>query len=133
MVPNYKQCSPPILKRSHLELLPGVYVWLIHLGGGGCQCNCSVIDTTPTYVPEHIYPCGPGAHRQRACGYRRKWCSGLSGHCSRALRLSTVISSEMVITCCKNKHHYHLVLRRCTETYTPRNALDHQNTPNGEQ
>lgn len=36
--------------------------WLIHLGGGGCQCGCGVIYTTPTYVPEHIYPCGPGAH-----------------------------------------------------------------------
>lgn len=49
-----------------LNCLTGIVAWhvswLIHLGGGGCQYSCSVIYTTPTYVPEHIYPCGPGAH-----------------------------------------------------------------------
>lgn len=46
----------------------------------------------------------------RSCGYNRKRCSGLLGHGSRSLGLSTVISSSMVITYCKNKHHYLLVL-----------------------
>lgn len=60
MVPNYKQYSMSVFK-----LQPGIVAWhvswLIHLGGRGCQCGRSVIYTTSTYVPEHIYPCGPGA------------------------------------------------------------------------
>lgn len=48
-----------------LNCLTGIVAWhvswLIHLRGSGCQCGCSVIYTTPTYMPELIYPCGPGA------------------------------------------------------------------------
>lgn len=36
-------------------------VALIRLGGRVCQYGRNVIYTTSIYVPEHIYPCGPGA------------------------------------------------------------------------
>lgn len=75
----------------------------------------------------HVCMCDGVCVRLWSCGYHRKWCSGLLGHGSRSLGLSTVICSRMVITYCKNKHHYHLVLLLCTVTYTPRKALDHQN------
>lgn len=39
----------------------------------------------------------------------------------------------MVITYCKNKHHYLLVLGLCAVTYTPRKALDHQNMQDQEE
>lgn len=151
MLPTCKRRGLPLLN-SLTRIVAWHVTWLIHLGREWCQCGCSVIYTTPTYVPEHIYPCGPRGSqshwprggffvrvhdcvclRLRLCGYNRKWCSGLTGNGSRSLGLSTVISSRMVITYCKNKHHYHLLLPLCTVTYTPRKALDHQNIQNGEQ
>lgn len=55
-----KEYSIPVF-----QLEPGIVAWhvswLIHLGGRGCQCGCSVIYTTSADVPEHIFPCGPGA------------------------------------------------------------------------
>lgn len=103
-----------------------------------CQYGRNVIYTTSIYVPEHIYPCGPGAqiasspedvrvyvclHMHvcvcgcvRSCEYNGKWFSGLPGHGSRSLGLSTVISTRMVITYCKNKHHYLLPLPLYTVT-----------------
>ena len=54
--------------------------------------------------------------RERSCEYNGKWFSGLPGHGSRSLGLSTVISSRMVITYCKNKHHYLLPLLFFTVT-----------------
>lgn len=151
MVPNSKQCSITVFKLPHWNCYLAcklahsswrrrVPVWL--------QCNLQYSNLCARTHPS-LWP--RGSHRQRprecsclcvhacvcvcdvclclrSCGYDRKWCSGLSGLGSRSLGLSTVISSRMVITYCKNKHHYHLVLPLCTVTYTPRKALDHQNT-----
>ena len=115
--------------RTHLSLWPGGshrqqprghLCLCVH----GCVCMCVCVCVC---VWQCVHLC------LWSCGYSRKWCSGLSGHGSRSLGLSTVISSRMVITYCKNKHRYHLVLPLCTVTYTPRKALDHQNTQDREQ
>lgn len=153
MAPNYKQYSVLVFKLQ--ELLPGMLTWLIHLGGRGCQYGRGWNLHYKLCARTHLSLWPRGSYHQRprgcsclcvhafvcvwvivclhSCEYNRKWCSGLLGHGSRSLGLSSVISSRMVITYCKNKHHYLLVLRLCTVTYTPRKALDHQNTQGWEQ
>lgn len=62
MLPTCKRRGLPLLN-SLTRIVAWHVTWLIHLGREWCQCGCSVIYTTPTYVPEHFYPCGPGAHK----------------------------------------------------------------------